>query len=205
MANTIDEYLTLSVADLKRLGFLKPRDLMGGGVTWKRGNRIAAQIHVTTDTRAVPMCYLSYMYEGKPKRETIRLMFKHSNLNPEGEHGYYYFVCPVTGDCCRRLYNVDGRFVGRSAFRALYPQQAKSSKARAEISFLGALARLDELSKSRYRKEFYKGKPTPYRLRWEKYIEKNAEIDPIFSQLQAFCVQNNKIPIFAPETRYNSI
>ena len=186
MANTIDQYLTLSVSDLKRLGYLKPRAVLGGCVSWKRGETVTASIGVTTDTRALPMCYLVYRYDGEHKQENIRLMFKHSNLNPEGEHGYYYFVCPVTGDCCRKLYNVGGRFVGRSAFKALYPKQAASRKQRQSLRYFATLERLDELQQSRCRKDFYRGKPTRYRLRWERLIERNAKIDPVFSQLQAF-------------------
>ena len=186
MATTIEDYITLSVTDLKRLGYLKPRNVIGGVVSWKRGGHTTAQIDVTTDTRGVPMCYLSYAYRGTPVRETIRLMFKHSNLNPEGEHGYYYFVCPVTGVCCRKLYNVNGRFVGRSAFKALYPQQAASRKQRQSLNWLSALERLDELQESRCRKEFYRGKPTRYRLRWERLVNRNAQYNPLFSQLQAF-------------------
>lgn len=186
MADTIDQYLTLSVADLKRLGYLKPRALMGGRVSWKRGGTVTASISVTTDTRAIPICYFNYRYDGEPKQDIIRLMFKHSNLNPEGNAGYYYFVCPVTGDCCRKLYNVGGRFVGRSAFKAIYPTQAASHKQRKSLSWFSALAQLDELQQSRYRKDFYRGKPTRYRLRWERIVERNAQNNPLFSQLQAF-------------------
>lgn len=184
MANTIDEYITLSVSDLRRLGYIKRHEIKGGRVTWKRGDTITAQIYVTIDTRAVPMCYLSYRYGGTPVQETIRLMFKHSNLNPEGDHGYYYFVCPVSGVCCRKLYNVNGRFVGRAAFKSLYPQQALSRKQRNEYKLFGLWVKLDELQQSRRRKDFYRGKPTPYRLKWEKYIERNATIDPVFKRFQ---------------------
>ena len=186
MATTIDDYLTLSVTDLKRLGFLNPRELKSGVVSWKRGERTTAQVQVITDTRALPMCYLFYAYEGESRRAEIRLMFKHSNLDPEGKHGYYYFVCPVTGDYCRKLYAVDGQFMGRAAFRPLYPQQAQSRKQRTETELLGVLLKYDELQNSRYRKDFYRGKPTPYRLRWEKWVRRNAPKDPLFSQLQAF-------------------
>lgn len=185
MEKTIDEYLTLSISALKRAGFLKTRELKSGRVSWYRGGEEIASIRVTTDTRALPMCYLSYRYDGEPVQEILRLMFKHSNLDPEGEHGYYYFVCPVTGSCCRKLYAVNGRFVGRSAFRPLYPQQAQSRKQRKENGMLDVLLKLDELQNSRYRKDFYRGKPTPYRLRWERWARRNTAINPVFSELQA--------------------
>lgn len=188
MATTIDQYLTLSVTDIKRLGLLKSRAVCKGGVSWKRGEHTTAQIQVVTDTRALPMCYLVYRYNGDAIQDKIRLMFKHSNLNPEGEHGYYYFVCPVTGACCRKLYLVNGHFVGRSAFRALYPKQTESHKERQTINWLEALRVLDFMQGSRYRKEYYRGKPTPYRLRLEKYIKQNAKrepSDPFFSRFQA--------------------
>lgn len=182
MATTIDEYLTLSVTDLKRLGILRPRHLADGTVTWKTGDRVEASICVMADTRTVPVCYLSYSYDGAPVAERIRLMFKHSNLNPEGEHGYYYFVCPDTGKCCRKLYNVCGRFVSRSAFRALYPQQAQSRKARATLRGFSALLDYDRLSETRYRKETYRGRPTPYGRKlqriWDRYLEWDRNLKP---------------------------
>ena len=186
MEKTIDQYLTLSVTDLKRLGFLKPRELKSGRVSWYRGGEEIASIHVTTDTRALPMCYLSYSHDGEPVQEILRLMFKHSNLDPEGEHGYYYFVCPSTGECCRKLYAVNGRFVGRAAFSPLYPQQAQSRKQRTETGWLDVLLKLDELQQTHHRKEFYRGKPTPYRKRWERWVRRTAPIEPVFSRLQGF-------------------
>lgn len=184
MATTIEDYLTLSVADLRRLGYLTKNELKGGRVFWKIGDAVTAQIDITTDTRAVPMCYLSYVFRGETKQETIRLMWKHSNLDPDGEHGYYYFVCPVSGECCRKLYHVGGRFVGRAAFRPLYPIQVKSRKQRATSRLWDFVIEIEGLRKP-YRKEYYRGKPTPYRLRWERYIKRNAKLDPVFSQFDA--------------------
>lgn len=182
MAKTIHDYLTLSVSDLRRLGYLKNNTVMNGGVKWKRGGHTTATVGVYVDTRAVPLCYLCYSRDGEQITEKIRLMFKHSNLNPEGRDGYYYFVCPVTGSCCRKLYYVGGRFVGRSAFRALYPKQAMSKRQRAEAAYYEALLLFDEIQGSRYRKDHYRGKPTPYRLRMEKHIRRNIEIDPLFKR-----------------------
>lgn len=188
MAITIDKYLTLSVSDLKRLGLLKPNSQMAGVVSWKQGATVTATIGITTDTRTLPMCYLRYKVGGETIQENIRLMFKHSNLNPEGEHGYYYFVCPVTGICCRKLYNVGGRFVGRSAFNALYPIQAASREQRKTFNLFSTLGRLDEIQQSRWRKEYYRGKPTRYRLRLERIANRHVKNNPLFKRLQTFLV-----------------
>lgn len=184
MATTIEDYLKLDIADLVRLGFIRPRSARGGDVTWKRGTTTTAQIYVKVDTTAAPMCYLSYSYNGEPRQESIRLLFKRSNLAPGSERGYYYFVCPATGKCCRKLYAVGGRFISRSAFRPLYPLQALSRKQREEIAYYDGLYKLDELQQSRYRKEFYRGKPTRYRRKMERYIERSAPNNPLFSRFK---------------------
>ena len=166
---TIDEYITLSVTDCKRMGYFVNGALASGVVRWKQGGRLVASVGFATDTRGVPVARLSYNYNGQDVTDTIALRWKRSNLRADTEHGYYYFRCPVTGALCRKLYLVDGRFVGRRAFRSLYPQQAKSHTERdGYTSTLERLVRADELARQPYRREYYKGRLTPYGRKMQK-------------------------------------
>lgn len=174
MAKTISDYLTLTTTTLRRLGYIKATRAQTSGVMrWKCNGQETASVQICVDTRALPMLYLWYSYNGEPVREQIRLMFKHSNLDREGSAGYYYFVCPVTGKYCRKLYIVNGRFVSRSAFRPLYPQQVKSKKQRRQARLIDLILEQDRIAdEARRPKAFYRGKPTPRHLRAERVAEK---------------------------------
>lgn len=166
---TIDRYLTLSVADCKRLGFLRPNAICSGSIQWTRGGAVVASVGFGTLTTGVPVARFSYDYNGKPQTYDVALRWKRSNLNPESEHGYYYFVCPETGTLCRKLYLVGGRFVSRQAFRALYPVQTYSRKTRRETQAWRDFMAVDDLVyNQRFRREYYDGRITPYGRKVEK-------------------------------------
>ena len=174
MAKTINEYLTLTTSELRRLGFIKAtRSRTTGAMRWTNNGQETASIQICVDTEVLPTVFLWYSYNGKPVQEKIRLMFYHSNLNPEGNAGYYYFVCPKTGKQCRKLYIVNGRFVSRSAFRPLYAQQLRSKKQRREARLTDLILKQDKIAdEARRPKAFYRGKPTPRHLRAERVEEK---------------------------------
>ena len=172
MANFIEDYLILSVTACKRLGYFIPKAKASGVVRWTRerdGNTVEiASIQFETNlTGTVPYAVLTYNYKGTPVRAEITLRFRPSNLN--NGTGYYYFVCPVTGLSCRKLYLVNGRFVGRMAFRPLYSQQAESHTQRGLSVFtLRALGAYEEMRIKPYRRLTFRGKLTPYGRKVEK-------------------------------------
>ena len=159
---TIDGYLTLSVADCKRLGYLAPQETRAGAIVWKRGCVAVASIGFATMTQGVPMARFSYEYQGRTMTYDVALRWKRSNLSPDSLNGYYYFVCPETGALCRKLYLVNGRFVSREAFRPLYYQQTLSRKERAATAPLRDYLAADDLINQRFRRETYRGRTTPY-------------------------------------------
>ena len=115
------------------------------------------------------MARFSYEYNGETHTYDVALRWKRSNLNPESEHGYYYFVCPETGNLCRKLYLVGGRFVSRRAFRALYPVQTYSKKYRSDTRAWRDFVAVDDLVfNQRFRREYYRGRITPYGRKVEK-------------------------------------
>lgn len=162
----------LSVTACKRLGYFTPQATASGVVRWTRerdGETVEiASIRLETHlTGTIPYAVLTYNYKGTPVRTEITLRFRPSNL--KAGTGYYYFVCPVTGLSCRKLYLVNGRFVGRMAFRPLYPQQAESHKQRDLSTYtLLALGVYEDLLNKPYRRLTYRGRLTPYGRKVEK-------------------------------------
>lgn len=170
---TIDDYLSISVAELKRMGYFAPATTRSGVVSWKRGGNVIASVGLATKTTGVPVARFSYEVNGKPQAYDVALRWKRSNLNPTTEYGYYYFVCPVTGALCRKLYLVDGRFIGRKAFKPLYEAQTQSHKARRTGRTWRYLLKLEDMVYlQRYRRETYNGRLTPYGRKVEKLISR---------------------------------
>ena len=179
MATTIENYLRLTVRDCKRLGFLTPRGDKTGVVSWTQGKDVIASISLRTNLAGtVPYAALNYSYKGTPVRTELTLRFHASNLN--GETGYYYFVCPVTGLSCRNLYLVDGRFVSRLAFRPLYRKQAETRvpKSNGSLAVLRAIADYEDAATAKYRRLTYRGKLTPY---GRKVAKKEARLDALYN------------------------
>lgn len=176
--NTINDYLTLSVSDCKRLGFLKPLAFRSGSVIWHQKGKQLAAVTLTTDTRTVPVAKLSYTVNGKYVCDTLYLRFKHSNLK-ENNGGYYYFVCPETGRNCRKLYLVDGHFKSRSAFRPLYEQQKKSKKQRTNplYLYLDLEDTAERMVNQKYRRIFYRDKQTPFGCKLEKILQRQQAVE----------------------------
>lgn len=162
MGGTIDTYLRLTVADCKRLGFFVPNGTATGVIRWTRNGAVVASVGFGTKTTGVPVARFSYEADGVPVAYDVALRWKRSNLNPDSTNGYWYFVCPVTGTLCRNLYLVDGRFVGRKAFRALYEVQTLSRKTREETRAWRDLFAVEEMATAKYRREYYAGKLTPF-------------------------------------------
>lgn len=170
MAVIIDNYIRLTVKDCKRLGYFVPKAKAAGVVRWAQGTEEIASIRFGTNlTGAVPYAVFDYAYKGTPVHTEVTLRFHASNLN--GETGYYYFVCPVTGLSCRNLYLVEGRFVSRAAFRPLYRTQAETKRP-LSVRTYDALLKYEQLAEARYRRLTYKGNTTPYGRKVEKLGER---------------------------------
>ena len=166
MTATINDYLRLSLTRCKALGYFVPNATAEGVVSWTRGDDVVGAVRFRTDT-VNNRCYIAYRTaDGKDETQKVWLRWRASNLN---RGGYYYFVCPVTGRYCRNLYFVNGRFVSRFAFKALYEQQTLSNSRRNDIfRFLDYADKLEQLEQQPRRKLTYRGKPTPFARKVER-------------------------------------
>lgn len=107
---------------------------------------------------------LSYSCEGKVYSYSIPLVEVPSNLGKE--RGCYYFRCPKSSHLCRKLYLYKGYFVSRKFIPgAVYDCQARAKEKDDYIRLLGTgFLSLDFTN----RKEYYRGKLTP----WGRKVEK---------------------------------
>ena len=175
---TLQDYLRLNLTRCKALGYFVPNATAEGVITWAQGSDVIASVRFTTDT-VNHRCTIAYRTaDGEQVTQTVQLRWRSSNLDKgvtwEKGRGFYYFVCPVTGRSCRNLYLVNGRFVSRFAFKALYETQAESHSQRHNPLFktLDAWDRLEKLERQKYRRYTYRGKPTPYARQVERLLHK---------------------------------
>lgn len=167
MTREIAMYHYLDISKLKRWGYLTPdKDtaFKSGVISWERDGETMAKICISVRlSDKEQYVAVSYLYGNTPKTYKIELQFVPSNLPGKAETGYYYFICPVSGDWCRKLYLVGGQFMSRRAFRPLYAQQTMSHKTRGYYAVIDTWLKIDDINAgSRWRKTHYRGKPTPY-------------------------------------------
>ena len=174
MAREITDYHCLDISKLRGWGYLTPdKDtaFKSGVLSWQRNGETIAKICISVRVCDTEQAVgVSYLYGGQPKQYKIVLRFVPSNLPGKENTGYYYFVCPVSGVLCRKLYLVGGQFMSRRAFRPLYVQQTMSHKTRVFYSLIDTWKKIEDLNNgSRWRKNHYRGKPTPYCKKLSKY------------------------------------
>ncbi|UGU17717.1 hypothetical protein LS482_07520 [Sinomicrobium kalidii] len=173
-----DEVLQLSITNLKEWGYLEPQQQKRGVLTWSRnGNKIGSISIVINMNTDVPYIRLDYKYGDEPRNYKIRLISLPSNLR-KGK--IWYFLCPQTKKCCRKLYLVGGYFLHRNAFNGcMYETQTYSKKWRNIERVYGAYFDQDKYFSeinSKHFKKYYNGKPTK---RYLKLLSKIKQIENV--------------------------
>lgn len=185
-ADTFDNYLRLSITDLKKLGYLKPFSSLGGSINWSRNGNNFASLHIHSETLFNPHIQLSFSYQGTPINERINLLTVPSNL---GKGNLFYFECPSTKKKCRVLYCVGGYFVSRLATKGIiYESQTEAKNKRPMLKLLKGIRDSDNAIEQIYKPYFkthYNGKPTKRYLKLSAIIEREFsanEIEQAFSK-----------------------
>jgi len=173
-----DEVKTVSISFLTKHRYLKPNQLQSGTITWSSNGNKTGSISIQVNTQSEqPYIELDYKCNEAPINYRVQLVSTPSNL---GKGVVWYFVCPLTGKRCRKLYLADTYFYHRSAFRGcMYEKQTQSKKYRQLDKTLGAYFKSDNLYSELYKKNFkmtYAGKPTKRYLRIMEQIQKAESI-----------------------------
>ena len=173
-----NEALQISISKLKEWEYLNPEQIKSGTITWSRNGSQTGSISIKVNTHSEqPYIELDYKYRDEPRNYKVYLTSTPSNLN-KGE--IWYFICPQTKKCCRKLYSIGGYFLHREAFNGcMYETQTQSKKYRQLDKTLGAYFKIDNLYSELYKMNFkktYAGKPTKRYLRIMEQIQKAESI-----------------------------
>ncbi len=157
----IDECKQIDIKNLKDWGYLRNPGKKEFDLRWTIGTQVSEIGACLINNREIGFLILSYIIDEAPVKYKIRLLNKPSNL---GKGVLWYFICPVTGEVCRKLYLGTKYFVHREALQGgYYSKQTRSKKYRDIVRVFGAGFKADDLYDEIYSKHFrrfYNGKPT---------------------------------------------
>lgn len=109
---------------------------------------------------------ITWYTEERGYKQRINFLREESNL---GKGYVYYFLCPVVGRKCRKLYITEKCLVSRYAFSKTTYNKRRESKKWRELDKL--LKRGDNFPYRKYGKREYRGKLTPYGEKLLKFYE----------------------------------
>jgi hypothetical protein len=157
----LDHALSLSLKDLKRLGYIKEHHSVSGVVSWTRQGVRTSSVSVWVDLAFSHSLTLSYSSEGVKHDQRFNLIAKPSNL---GKGRYWFIESPESGNIGSKVYLVSGRFrVRTDASGCMYEKQIESKYYRGLSMALGDAFGYEDLYFKLYKKGFkktYAGKPT---------------------------------------------
>ncbi|MCB9307344.1 MAG: hypothetical protein H6565_12175 [Lewinellaceae bacterium] len=159
-AYILDELKTLSISDLKRLGYLKP-GCRGGKIRWTLQGETTGTVNIAV---ALWPTYgrIEFSYTWNHEQYyRYGLLITSVPTNP-GIGQRWYFIYIQTGKRCSKLYLANGYFQHREGIPgAMYRSQVQSHYSRSVDKVWDAHDRLYRP----YMKWHYRGKPTPRYLR----------------------------------------
>ncbi|WP_330747596.1 hypothetical protein [Chryseobacterium sp. CP-77] len=179
----------ITIADLKKLGYLEPNISMSRNLFWtdKNGERTSSITVIIDTTEIKGSITFDYTYNQSQKiNYTVQLITRPSNL---GNGLLWFFVCPSTFKVCRKLHLNSGYFLHRTAFKDVYyEKQLQSKKWRSWEKTFGSYLddRLYEQLYKKHFKKFYNGKPTKKYLQIMKKIKTREDIG--FQDVEKFLI-----------------
>ena len=152
---------TISVYDLMKTGVLvsgKEADLIILFGSYD-GEQAEVQMHINA-VNTHPFISLMYILDGWQKNYRINLVSGPFRQNCEPQ---WYFICPLTGIRCRKLYFSDGYFSHRKAIKGAYSRQIETRTVRKsiiQVEKICALGKMLEKVNAPWFRKTYAGKPT---------------------------------------------
>ena len=156
-----DSCKTISIYDLMKTGCLIPDTEADITLSLEPCDEQpgAVSLHVNTN-QDQPYINLRYTYGELNKNYNINLVSEPFRLN---NSLLWYFVCPITGMRCRKLYFSDGYFQHRKAIKGVYHKQTIGPHSRKYITHAGNIQKLGEMLDkvtAHWFRKTYAGKPT---------------------------------------------
>lgn len=187
----IDRCLTVSISDVKRWGCLNPGYYRSGSVYWGQGGERVASVGYIVSLSVEPgQAYIqfNYSYDDQPVQYRVPILSAPANI---GKGLVWFFRCPLTGQRCKKLHLVNGRFMHRSAVPgAMYKRQTDSKKWRLVNRFFDmseVQADVWNAMQKPYFKAEYRGKETRRFTRLIRKVERaerGVDVRKVFSALR---------------------
>ena len=154
----LDDLLTINARDIMQKA-KQDRNML---LRWYRNGEMIAGIHCEIeDFEGMLVAHFKYHAHDHPVHVRVDIDTIASNL---GIGRIPFFVCPISGRRCRKLYLVQGKLVSASAIQgAMYECQTRSKKYRILLPLFDRPFKLERLRKqiqSPYFKPKYRNNPT---------------------------------------------
>ncbi len=158
----LDTCKFISITGLSKLGCFALPGIYETTITWHLEEKETAQTHLTINTFDIePYIELQYTFKNEPIKYKVHLAKKKANI---GGGILWFFLCPQTTKCCRKLYFIGKYFVHRTAAtNTVYAMQTSPPKLRPLLKQINNALQLEnaqEYFNTKYRKSHYKGKQT---------------------------------------------
>ena len=175
-----DEVKSLSITDLKKIGYFNYNRTTSGNVNWKMREEntgsISIKVTISDENKHIDFDYTcnneSYNYR-------VYLVTVKSNLN---KGIIFYFQCSFTGKRCRKLHLIKGKFQHRTALKSgMYSTQTNSKKWRIMEKYYSSYFDSEKIYSEFYAKHFtkyYKGKPTKRYLKLMQKLKDANKVNP---------------------------
>ena len=140
-----DELISISVYDLIKTGALGTHTETEWKISCQQPAEDIDKISILINTKhSQPFLVVSSISGGVNKNYKINLVPKPFNLNTGN---LWYFICPVTGIQCRKLFYYQGYFLHRKAINGIYRKQALASNIRNIINRFENVMALGKMTK----------------------------------------------------------
>lgn len=176
---TIDDLRFLDLRFLSKHQYLEPNSMKSGVITWsnKTGDKNSISVSCTMNDDSGVLTVQYTLNQEQKINYQIELISKLSNL---GKGLVWFFVCPFTGQYCRKLHFINGYFQHRTANpHLMYEKQIEPKIWRQWNKAFGAEFN-DHLFMelhSKYFKRFYNGNITKRYARISKKLNLRDKVD----------------------------
>lgn len=183
----LEECCSFTISDLIRLGYLDTDSSVDSGtLSCTRGYNVYSQANISVNIQAdKPFISIEYWIGAKRIKYNVGLFSKTSNI---GRGVVWFFICPVTGKRCRKLYLINNYFVHRAAFSGcIYTNQSYSHTRRRYYGQMEKLRRIEKITSCMnkpYFKHEYKGKTTKRFLKIRRLLTVEQELWETYTAFQ---------------------
>lgn len=181
-SQTTSEVRRIEMKDFIKWEVFKYERNISFPVTWNDNNSIKIYINHDHEEIFIKLKYtLTDNQTGNKLEMNYRIEIKSIPSNI-GNGNIYFFICPVTRERCKVLYQAYGSniFKSRKAYenRIYYPTQIASKKGIYRKRSLRVKERINKMQSDRKRQqEYFKGKRTKYSMKLEELQNKAEELD----------------------------